>query len=62
MLENFLGWAFIAMGLGTLTEGYHAFRQRTEGLEQPIRYWWVAGTLWALGLVLIKLGLSVKGA
>ena len=62
MLENFLGWVLVAMGLGTLTEGYHAFRQRTGRHERPIRYWWVAGALWALGLALIKLGLSVQVA
>lgn len=61
MLENLLGWALISMGLGTLTEGYHVFRRRTERLDSAASYWWVAGAIWAMGLALIKWGLDIKG-
>jgi len=30
MLFEILGWTLISFGLLTLTEGYHAFRQRAE--------------------------------
>ena len=56
---NFLGWLFISFGMLTLTEGYHAFRQRVAGAERPGRYWWVAGLIWAVGLSLIAYGLKV---
>ncbi len=59
MLFEILGWTLISFGLFTLTEGYHAFRQRTEK-SRPLQYWWLAGLIGAAGLTLIIAGLAVK--
>ena len=52
----------MGFGLLTLTEGYHALRRRAANAERPLRYWWLAGTICAVGLGLIVLGLSLDGA
>jgi len=53
------GLISIGLGLATLTEGYHAFRQRADRAGRPARYWWIAGTISAAGLALIILGLEL---
>lgn len=55
-------WLCIGFGLFTLTEGYHAFRQRAARAEHPGRYWWLAGLIVAAGLGLIILGLTLDSA
>jgi len=60
MLEDLVGWALISVGLLTLTEGYHVFRRRTEKLERPIRFWWIAGLIGGIGLGLISVGYALK--
>lgn len=55
----YLGWPIVIFGAFVLTEGYHAFRQRTEYVERPGRYWWLAGLIWAVGLSLIVFGLDL---
>jgi len=62
VLDDILGWTLISFGLLTLTEGYHAFRQRTGRLERPVRFWWLAGLICSLGLGLISLGYALKGS
>jgi hypothetical protein len=57
--ELALAWLCIGFGIFTLTEGYHAFRQRAAGTAHPGRYWWVAGTIVAVGLGLIMIGLKL---
>jgi hypothetical protein len=59
MWMELFGWSMIGFGLFTLTEGYHAFRQRTEN-SRPLQYWWLAGLIGAAGLALIIAGLAVK--
>ena len=59
MLFEILGWTLISFGLLTLTEGYHAFRQRAEN-SRPMQFWWLAGLISAAGLGLIIAGLAVK--
>lgn len=58
-LTEYVAWLFIAFGMLTLTEGYHAFRQRVEHAARPGRYWWLAGLIWAVGLSLIAFGLDL---
>jgi len=48
-------------GIYTLTEGYHAFRQRAGRAEHPGRHWWIAGAIVAVGIALITLGLELVG-
>jgi hypothetical protein len=60
MWQDVLGWLLIGIGLYTLTEGYHAFRQRTQH-SRPLQYWWLAGLIAAAGLGLISAGLTIKG-
>ncbi len=60
MLLEIFSWTLIGFGLYTLTEGYHAFRQRTEQ-SRPLQYWWLAGLIAAAGLGLIRAGLTLKG-
>lgn len=62
MIDEILGWTLISFGLFALTEGYHAFRRRTEQLTRPGRYWWMAGLIGGLGLGLISLGYALKGS
>lgn len=62
LAQEIFAWTCIGFGLFTLTEGYHAFRQRTANADRPLRYWWLAGTICAVGLGLIVLGLSFDGA
>jgi hypothetical protein len=62
MLIEIARWTLIGFGLFVLTEGYHAFRQRTEAAPRPLQYWWLAGLITALGLGLISAGLSIGGA
>ena len=57
-----LAWLCIGFGILTLTEGYHAFRQRAARAEQPRRYWWIAGLIVAAGLTLIMIGLRLDAA
>ena len=61
LAQEMLAWACIGFGLFTLTEGYHALRQRAARTDRPARYWWVAGTICAVGLGLIVVGLRLKG-
>jgi hypothetical protein len=61
MLIEIARWLLIGFGLFTLTEGYHAFRQRTEA-SRPLQYWWLAGLITALGFGLVSAGLSIGGA
>lgn len=60
--SDLFAWLLIGFGLATLTEGYHAFRQRAERDGLPARYWWIAGTIAALGLGLIIFGLELDRA
>ena len=60
MLADLVGWTLISLGLLTLTEGYHAFRRRTERLERPVRFWWIAGLIGGIGLGLISVGFGLK--
>ena len=53
-------WVCIGFGLATLTEGYHVFRQRADREGLPARYWWIAGTIVAIGLGLIIAGLEIE--
>lgn len=57
---DLFAWLCIGFGLATLTEGYHAFRQRAERDGLPARYWWIAGAISALGLGLIIAGLELE--
>jgi hypothetical protein len=59
MLFEIVGWTLISFCLLTLTEGYHAFRQRAEN-SRPMQFWWFAGLISAAGLRLIIAGLAVK--
>ena len=61
MMLEILSWTLIGFGLFTLTEGYHAFRQRTEHSPRPLQYWWLAGLIAAAGLGLISGGLTIGG-
>jgi hypothetical protein len=61
LAQEMFAWTCIGFGLFTLTEGYHALRQRAAKTERPGRYWWVAGTICAAGLGLIMLGLRLDG-
>jgi len=61
MLSEILSWSLIGFGLFTLTEGYHAFRQRTEQSPRPLNYWWLAGLIAAAGLGLISTGMAIGG-
>ncbi len=61
LVQEILAWMCIGFGLFTLTEGYHALRQRAAKTERPARYWWVAGIIYAAGLALIMLGLRLDG-
>lgn len=62
LAQLIFAWLCIGFGLFTLTEGYHALRQRAADAERPGRYWWLAGTICAVGLGLIILGLELDGA
>ncbi len=53
-----VSWLLIGFGLYTLTEGYHAFRQRTED-SPPLKYWWLAGLIAGAGLGMISAGLTL---
>jgi hypothetical protein len=55
-----LPWVFIGFGLYTLTEGYHAFRQRTAESERPRSYWWLAGLIGAAGIGMISIGFTLR--
>lgn len=57
---DLFAWLCIGFGLATLTEGYHVFRQRAERAGLPGRYWWIAGTICAVGLGLIIAGLEIE--
>jgi len=57
-----LAWLLIGFGIFTLTEGYHAFRQRAARAGLPLRLWWVAGTIVAVGLALILAGLELDAS
>jgi len=57
---DLIAWACIGFGLATLTEGYHAFRQRADREGMPARYWWIAGSISAIGLGLIIAGLELE--
>jgi hypothetical protein len=58
--SDLFAWLLVGLGLATLTEGYHAFRQRAERDGMPARYWWIAGTISAIGLGLIIGGLELE--
>ena len=60
--ELALAWLCIGFGILTLTEGYYAFRQRAARDGMPGRYWWIAGTIVAVGFGLIAVGLSLDGS
>ncbi len=60
MLEYVLAWMLIGFGLATLTEGYHRFRQFADAAGRPLRYWWLAGLIGAVGLGLISLGFGLE--
>ena len=55
-------WLLIGFGIFTLTEGYHAFRQRAARAGMPLRLWWVAGAIVAVGLALILAGLELDAS
>ena len=57
---DLIAWTCIGFGLATLTEGYHAFRRRAERDGLPARYWWIAGSISAVGLGLIIAGLELE--
>lgn len=57
-----LAWLCIGFGVLTLTEGYHAFRQRAAREGSPARLWWMAGGIVAVGLGLILAGLELDRA
>ena len=50
----------VGFGLATLTEGYHRFRQFADAAGRPLRYWWLAGLIGAVGLGLISLGFGLE--
>jgi hypothetical protein len=59
---DFLGWLLAAGGLALLSEGYHAFRRWAARFERPRHAWWLAGAIWAVGLLAIKWGLAFQAA
>lgn len=61
LAQYLFGWLCIGFGFFTLTEGYHAFRQRADKAGRPAGYWWQAGLIGAVGFGLIALGLSLEG-
>ena len=57
---QWLGSLCIALGLATLTEGWHFFRQWAERAGNPLRYWWIAGAICATGLGLMGFGFGLE--